>query len=76
MMDRRALFFIGAAVLCAVLIAPTEAHLRWVPISMAIAYAVLAAWSYLDFRQRRRSDPHGPNGAPDEGHGQPNRPVT
>ena len=31
-MDRRALFFLGAAVVCAILIPVTEAEQRWVPI--------------------------------------------
>jgi hypothetical protein len=76
-MDRRALFFVGAAIVCVLLIAPTDAHLRWVPTSMSIAYAVLAAWSYLDFRQRQRTEANGPTHSPDDdGHGQPNRPVT
>ena len=76
-MDRRAVFFIGAALVCALLIAPIDTHLRWVPITMSIAYAVLAAWSYLDFRQRRSSDPRVATAHPSENeHGQPNRPVT
>jgi hypothetical protein len=73
-MDRRALFFVGAAVICAVLAPATPDDLRWVPTWMAVAYAVLALWSYLDFRSRRAT--HEPDD-PDPGeHGQPNRPVT
>ena len=46
-MDRRALFFLGAAVVCAALIAATPEDLRWVPTAMSIAYVVLALWSTL-----------------------------
>ncbi len=63
-MDRRALFFMVSAVVCAALIPATPADLRWVPISMAIAYPILALWSYLDYRGRRAMvGPRG--GAPD-----------
>ena len=53
-MDRRAVFFACAAVVCAVLIAPTDADLRWVPIAMSIAYAVLAVLSLLDAWSRHQ----------------------
>ena len=52
-MDRRAIFFLGAAALCAALIAEIEAELRWVPTSVAVIYVVLAALSYLDWRSNR-----------------------
>jgi len=65
--DRRAVFFLVAAATCGVLIPATDNELRWVPISMAIAYAVLAALSYLDFRSRLQGT---------DGDDQPNRPVT
>lgn len=52
-MDRRAIFFLGAAALCAALIAEIEAELRWVPISVAVTYVVLAVLSYLDWRTNR-----------------------
>jgi len=61
MKDRRALFFFGAAVVCALLAPVTNGDLRWVPISMTIAYAVLGVLSYLDFWSRRRADPEGPS---------------
>ena len=67
MTDRRAVFFIVAAAMCGVLIPATDGELRWVPVTMAIAYAVLAALSYLDFRSRS-------SGTDDDA--QPNRPVT
>ena len=53
-MDRRAIFFLGAAVVCAVLIPATESELRWVPIAMSIAYTILAVLSLLDARSRHQ----------------------
>jgi hypothetical protein len=53
-MDRRALFFVAAAALCTVLVPVTEAEHRWVSISLAVTYVVLALASYLDARSRRR----------------------
>jgi hypothetical protein len=53
-MDRRAVFFLVAAGLCAVLIPATDSELRWVPMAMSIAYAVLAVLSYLDARARHQ----------------------
>ncbi len=54
-MDRRALFFLGAAIVCAVLVPVTEAEHRWVPIALAIVYALLALASWADTRSRRRA---------------------
>jgi hypothetical protein len=51
--DRRAIFFLGAAGLCAAIIAETEAELRWVPMWLAGTYVVLALASYLDWRSNR-----------------------
>ena len=53
-MDRRAIFFLGAAALCAVLVPETDAGLRWVPTWVAVVYVVLAAASYLDWRSNNR----------------------
>lgn len=53
-MDRRALFFLGAAALCAALIAETDSALRWVPTALALTYVVLALASYLDWRSNNR----------------------
>ena len=44
----------GAAVLCAALIAETDAELRWVPIALSITYVVLAVASYFDWRSNNR----------------------
>ena len=52
-MDRRAIFFLGAAALAAVLIPATEAKLRNVPIWLTVVYLALALASYLDWRSSR-----------------------
>ena len=53
-MDRRAIFFLGAGVVCAALIAETDAELRWVPMALAAIYVLLALASYLDWRSSNR----------------------
>jgi hypothetical protein len=52
--DRRAIFFLGAALAAAVLIPETDAELRWVPTWVAVVYVVLAAASWLDWRSSNR----------------------
>jgi hypothetical protein len=52
-MDRRAIFFLGAAAVSAALIPETEAKLRNVPEILAVVYVLLAAASYLDWRSSR-----------------------
>ena len=52
-MDRRAVFFVGAAIVCAVLTPITEPEERWVPIALSIVYALLALGSWVDARTRR-----------------------
>lgn len=68
MVDRRAIFFLLAAVVCALLAIPTQANLRWVPIGLAVVYVLMAAASYLDFRSRLRRtsgpDRHPPGPTP------------
>ena len=54
-MDRRAIFFVSAAIVCALLIPATDTEFRWVPIATAIVYVVLALASLLDARSRDRS---------------------
>ena len=56
LMDRRAVFFLCCAIVCALMTGVTPASLRWVGEVMAIAYAVLAAASWLDYFSRRRSN--------------------
>ena len=53
-MDRRAIFFLGAAAVCAAVITPTEADLRWVPTVLTAVYVLLALASYLDWRSNTR----------------------
>jgi hypothetical protein len=53
-MDRRAIFFLGAATISAALIAETDAEVRWVPTALAMVYVVLALVSYLDWRSNNR----------------------
>jgi hypothetical protein len=52
-MDRRALFFLAAAIVCAMLIPVTESGQRWVPVFLSIVYTVLAVASWADFHSRR-----------------------
>ena len=56
-MDRRALFFLGSAVVCLVLAPLTPSNLRWFAFVLAGVYVVLAAASALDNRSRRRHQP-------------------
>ena len=55
-MDRRAVFFIGAAFACALLVPLMDDEFRWVPITTAIVYVVLALASFLDARSRHSSE--------------------
>jgi hypothetical protein len=52
--DRRALFFILAAVAAALLIPLAESEHRWVAEVVAVTYVVLAAASALDAWSRSR----------------------
>jgi len=56
LIDRRAVFFLIAAGLCALMIPITPANLRWVGVMLTIVYLVLAVASAADFRSRTRSD--------------------
>ena len=51
-MDRRALFFLGAAVVSAVLIPVAEPDYRWVPIFLSVVYTLLSLASWADRRSR------------------------
>jgi predicted small integral membrane protein len=55
-MDRRAVFFLGAAIVCAALIPLTGEAERWVPIALSIVYFLLSVASWADYRGRRRTD--------------------
>jgi predicted small integral membrane protein len=56
-MDRRALFFLGAALVCLVLVPLTPADLRWFALVLSAVYLLLAVASALDNRSRRRQPP-------------------
>jgi hypothetical protein len=54
---RRPMFFLGCAVVCALLIAPTPAEFRWVNLAMiglALFWAVLLSVEELARGRRRR----------------------
>ena len=53
-MDQRALFFIIAAAVVALLVPVTADELTYVPMIVAVTYAILAAVSYLDWRSNKR----------------------
>jgi hypothetical protein len=59
-MDRRAAFFLGAAVICAILIPVTEQEQRWVPVALAVVYVLLAIASWADRHTKLRGRTHGP----------------
>ena len=59
-MDRRALFFVAAAITCAALTPPAPQKLRWFPLVLAGIYLVLAAASYIDNRARNSAPPNEP----------------
>ena len=54
-MDRRALFFLTAAVVCGMLAFVVEDDLVYVPRTVAVVYAVLATASWLDWRTNNRA---------------------
>jgi len=53
MRDQRALFFLVAAIVCAVLVPVAEAKYRNLTWGLSGVYVLLALASYLDFRSRR-----------------------
>ena len=70
-MDRRALFFLGAAIVPAILIPVSEADYRWVPIFLTVVYMLLALASWADRRtpggsRRRRGASLDPDHRPAE----------
>jgi hypothetical protein len=56
-MDRRAVFFLIAAIVSAVLIPITAAAERWVPITLSIVYVLLSVASWADSRSRHGTRP-------------------
>ncbi len=55
-LDRRAVFFAIAGLVCLLLVAVTPYELRWVGLVLAVTFALLSAASLLDdiSRSRRR----------------------
>lgn len=53
-MDQRALFFVIAAGVAALLSTVIDEELRYVPELVAVVYAILAVASYLDWRTNKR----------------------
>ena len=56
-MDRRAVFFLVAAAVAALLAPVTDGVHRWVPISLSVVYVLLALASWADRRSRRSAGP-------------------
>lgn len=52
-MDKRSVFFLGAAVVCGALTFVID-ELQWVTIGLAILYVLFALGSWLDYRSRIR----------------------
>ena len=52
-MDRRAAFFLGAAVVCFLLVPLSDGY-AWVSTTVDVVYVVLALGSWLDARGHRR----------------------
>ena len=53
-LDRRAVFFAVAGLVCLLLVPATPDNLRWVGWLLAVTFAVLSAASLLDDLARRR----------------------
>jgi hypothetical protein len=52
-MDRRAIFFLGAAAVCLLLVPLSDGY-AWVATATGIVYLLLSLGSWLDTRSRRR----------------------
>ena len=59
-MDRRALFFLGSALVCLVLVPVTPSDLRWFTLVLSGVYVVLAIGSALDNWSRSKEGRSGP----------------
>ena len=53
MRDRRATFFLLAALVCLLMLPLAADEFRWVTLGVSFTYLVLSLASYLDFRGRR-----------------------
>jgi hypothetical protein len=60
--DRRAVFFLGAAVACVALLWPCPAELRWVGEVMTVAFLVLSGASWLDHSHHHGAPDQAPHG--------------
>ena len=52
-MDRRALFFLGTALVCFLLVPVADGY-AWVAATVGVVYVILALGSWLDARSHRR----------------------
>jgi hypothetical protein len=59
-MDKRAGFFLGAAVLCFLLVPVADPGHRWVAVATGVVYLLLTVLSALDRRSRSRTQPRPP----------------
>ena len=53
MSDKRAVFFVGAALLCVALVPVAQHEFRELTVGVAVIYLLLALASWLDHRSRR-----------------------
>ena len=56
MRDKRARFFLLAALVCLILIPLADHQFRALTLGVAVTYLLLAVASYLDFRSRKKAD--------------------
>jgi phosphate starvation-inducible membrane PsiE len=56
MKDRRARFFLLAALVCLIMIPIADHQFRTLTLGVSATYVLLALASYLDFRSRKKSD--------------------
>jgi hypothetical protein len=56
MSDKRARFFLLAAVVCLILVPLADHQFRALTLGVSATYMLLALASYLDFRSRKKSD--------------------
>jgi len=60
MSDRRARFFLLAALVCLIMIPLADHQFRTLTLGVAATYVLLALASYLDFRSRKKADSDTP----------------
>ena len=52
-MDQRAVFFLGAGVVCFLITLVTPSEFQWLSIGLGVVYVLLSLGSWLDDRSRR-----------------------